>query len=341
MLAKASVGLFTLAVLLLLAALWIAKEQAGPGAEPVAADGVGAGTLEHAEAAPVSAGEGEAEWIAYSPTQERAVSDWEGFRDAILSLPDDQQRSLALESVFFEWARENPEQALRRLEAFVDFESGDRVYNAILLKWSRRDLQAATSYAMLSPWSDPGIAGVMLARMYQENADAALTFLADPASAQEVGELAGSLLREVVRDDPVGALDLAFTLAPGRVDEGLLVQALAAALSENPDVGVEELERYLSDVGYEEAKRALLLVELDEDPTAALSKWESLEPELQLEMLPKLIERWSVSDVEAARSYVEAMPDRGMQKEAARAILVNWEMLDPGAAKAWARRMGL
>ena len=273
----------------------------------------------------------------YASYREWAELDWVGLMAHVEGLRNDEE----LERFFREWASLDPVAALRSLEAFAASEPGDRIYHALLLSWSDRDVAAAARFGMESPWTKPGIMGVLLRRLYEADPDQALQLLVSDSTRQDLESLVAGLVRHIAADSPVDALDLATALSDKMLSEELIVSLAESALSRREGLDVDWLNGYLRGSSSGVVKRALLLVRAKRDPYLVAAELGAEGGELRRDLMPKIVARWPLSEVEAATEFVSTIEDRATRIAAAERLYESWKMVEPEHAREWAARMGL
>jgi hypothetical protein len=217
-----------------------------------------------------------------------AEMDADELRQHLQVLSSEDLPSEAGQLLLRRWVALSPLDATRWVEALTDGAARRRLLPVAALAWSEADLPAALVWA----------------RSVTEGPDQ-YRLLAD-------------LGKELVRTDPVGALDLASLLPPGDVRDEVELHAVRQWASVEASAATDWAARQPSGIKREQSLAAVAVAMAESDaPGAARLLAEHMRPGPEYQRAAiGIVQRWVRSDQHGARHWVESFPTGALRATA-------------------------
>jgi len=221
-----------------------------------------------------------------------------------LAISDRNARRTALYTVAHEWARQDPQAAIRAIESIRERRQRETLLEIALQGWAQKNPQEATEWVLARPPSHARaqLLSATLSAFVMKEPSAAMTML-ERLSPAEKQDLIPNVVMNWARTDP---------------------QAAAAWLEKQDDVQM-----------YQRAFVMLAIVYAERDPDEALRWASSLPAESGQIVMSQLIERIARDDPERAGSIVRQIKEGPQRTRAIATIAQTWAQSDPRAALSW------
>ena len=270
----------------------------------------------------------------------RAIADPEGAWLAAVAMPPGGERTQAAWRALSSWVARSPEEALLAVDEFPESRVRDQWRINLVRIWANTDVQAAVDWAFARPPS----------RQRSELIARAAEVLASvsPLEALELtADIEPHLRRRVSakafqtwgRDDPAGALAALEDLAPEQ-SVSLIRRGLVAAWS---GIDPESAFGWAMTQPLSQDREWLLETPLQilaqASPERAMALADELDDDTRRNITGGILRVWSEADPQAAAAWIDT--ESVFERDAVRAVIVNYAMLDAEAAYDWVTTLPL
>lgn len=224
-----------------------------------------------------------------------------------LAISDHGKRQSELYTVLRNWARQDPQVAIRAIESLQNRSEREQFLHHALQIWAQKEPRAAIDWV-----------------------------LARPASHQRT-DLLGSALGTLVHKEPFAAMAMAERLS--RMEQQRITPQLLLNWANNdPRAAAAWLEEQDDPQLHRQAFMMIASTYAERDPDEALRWAATLSGENSQVVMSQVIQRIAQDDPERAGSMISQMDDGALRKSAIAAIAQTWAQSDPRAALAWAAK---
>ncbi|MDE0178212.1 MAG: hypothetical protein OXP36_06405 [Gammaproteobacteria bacterium] len=253
---------------------------------------------------------------------------------AAVAMAPGAERTQAAWRALSVWVARSPEDALRAVGDFPEPRVRDTWRMNLVRMWAKADVHAAVDWARAQPSS----------RQRSDLVAQAAEVLASvsPLEALQIaGDLEPHMRRRVSnkafqawgREDPPGALAALNDLAPEQ-SIGSIRRGLVAAWSGvDPEAAFGWAVSQPRSQDYEWLIETPLQVLAQTSPLRAMALVEELDVDTRRNITGGILEVWSQDDPQAAAAWIDA--DSLFERDAVKAVVVNYAMLDAEAAFDW------
>ncbi len=256
---------------------------------------------------------------------------------------DDNEDSFSLSSIFYQWARRDPEAA-KAAALRIEGRQGDQARNSLVSALAQSDPKAAWEFAKSLPanregYMDPRIQAV--SAWAQSDPRAALTAALEISEAEGRNRAVSTAVSSWARSNPSEALTYAKTLSDASLQSDVL-RALASNSESDPKALLDAVVEYMpAGDNYRDAVRNIFSNWARRDPAAAAAAVASLPAgRVQSESISSIAAQWVASGKrEEALQWVRQLPEGQGRESALENIFSKWASDNPQQAIAAANAL--
>lgn len=175
----------------------------------------------------------------------------------VQNLPEGNIRNQALNQFVGEWARQDPQAALKWTEALSNEGDQRMLRRSLMRSWAETDPQSAANWLAQQNVPESDMAGLvtgLIARWSEYDTEASAQWLNQMPPSPEIDRAVAVYTAQVAADDPEGAMSWAVSIT----DENLRNRLMSRVASEWKEADPESFNRYLQDANLDPAVKEML-----------------------------------------------------------------------------------